>query len=239
MSFGRRLRGSPDVYWPAFVDVFVVLLAVAMLATPAPPPPPPIGPTCNAPSHCEVTIRPPSTKPEMTFEQFQDKRLTCRTITAAETIKRVVAAGTPVAVGASIRFVVPVTPVQSEDALPKVTKRIADSIVEAIFRSDLRLRLQQDPMSIRLSGVSVRKTSTRKDEAVSTSYAEQLQDYLAQALAGTKDSVQVTHEFTEHKSQQSPQVWINLSTALIDEARTRARTDWEQGLKPCPISPTS
>lgn len=242
MSFGRRLRGSQDVYWPAFVDLFVVLLAVAMLlATPAPPPrpSPPLGPICAAPNHCEAPLPLPSKKPEMTLEQFEEKRLTCRTRAATDTIKQVLTAETPVAAGTSIRFVVPLVSAQSGDALPKVTKQIADSIVEAIFRSNLRSRLQQEPISIRLSGVSVQTISSRNDEAVSNPYAEQLQDYLNKSLTGTNDPLHATHQFNEPRSQQNPQVWINLSMALIDEARTQARTDWEQGQKPCPISPKS
>jgi hypothetical protein len=175
----------------------------------------------------------------MTLEQFEEKRLTCRTRAAAETIKQVLTAEAPVAAGTSIRFVVPRIASQSLGSLPTVTKQIADSIVETIFRSDLRARIQKEPLSIRLAGVSVQTISSRNDEPVSNAYAEQLQDYLNQALTGTNEPLHATHQFNEPKSQQNPQVWINLSMALIDEARTQARTDWEQGEKPCPISPKS
>lgn len=239
MSFGRRMRGSQDIYWPAFVDVFMVLLAVAVLAAPIATPLPLPGPICAAPNRCVAPLLPPPIKPEMTLEQFEDKRLACRTRIAADEIRRVLTVVAPVPVGASIMFTVPPPPAQLGNALPERTEQVADSLVESIFHTDLRLRLEQQPTSIRLAGVSVQAVFSRKDEATSAAYAEQLQDYLAEALRRRNESFRVTHNFIEPPSQRSPQVWINVLMVLLDEAKTQATTDWEKGQKPCPISPKS
>src|SRR5215472_2766285 len=230
MSYRRRVRSRSDIYWPAFVDIFVVLLAVSLLALPEKPPP---GIMCNSPNHC---VPPEPKVTPMRSEQFLVKRLSCRLDIALRELKP--ALPNAVASGNSILVRIPGPPVQDGGGdLSEETKRTADTVKSALFDSGLRSHWSDDPVSIEITEVATEFVSGPQDQAASASYIARLHGYISTSLEAIRPSVSVAWSGTVRGSASRPQLFITIITALTEKARAQAEAERLAGMEPCPISP--
>ena len=227
MSYRRHVDGLHNVYWPAFVDIFVVLLAVSLLALPPREPPPPKKPPPPPPPKPTSIITP------MRPEQFRAKRLLCRLGLAVRelTVPNVEISGD------GIRIKVPGTLVETDLNLPKESKKLADEIKDNVFDSGLQSHWSKDPVSISITGVAVEFYSSADEYDASAVYARRLSGYLRDSLAGVKEPVRVTWSGTVYGSGVRSQVFITVHTSLTDRARAQAEDDRQDGMEPCPSSP--
>lgn len=232
MSYRRRLRSRSDIYWPAFVDIFVVLLAVSLLALPEKPPP---GVICNPPNHCALPPKsPPSPIIPMRSEQFRAKRLSCRLDIALGELKPSLPNIT--SSGDSIRLKLPPPPPEKGAELSEEVRSIADHLKSSVFDSDLRSRWRNDPISLDITELAIQFDSGPEDQ-VAAPYAGRLHDYVSHSLATISEPVPVRWRGSVNSSTVRPQLFIVISTTLTDNAKTQAEADRQTGTDPCPSSP--
>jgi hypothetical protein len=226
MRYRRHLDGRHDIHWPAFVDIFIVLMAVSLLAIPAPP----------VSRQGDSRRTPPKPPTPMTPEQFRDKRLSCRLGLAEGELKPMLPDSS--AAGGSIALKIPDLSLTGGAELPEKAKRLADDVRRAVFDSNLRSRWTSDPaISVKITGIAVQFVSGPDDYGAIEPYARQLYNYLKTRLANVSHPVAVTWLGTVRAATSRPQVSIVILTALTDQARDQAETDRQQGNKPCPSSP--
>jgi hypothetical protein len=233
MRYRRHLDGRHDIHWPAFVDIFIVLMAVSLLGIPTTPP-------ANHPSATNGQTVPtkagsPDTKiVKMRPDQFRDKRLSCRLVLAERELKLILPDSS--AAGGSIRVKIPGVSLTSGSELPGEAKQSADHIRGAIF--DLRSRWSSEPaISVNITKMAVRFDGGQDDCVARAIYAAKLRDHLSSLLPNADVPVTVEACRNSDRSGARPQVWIITYTELTGPAQVQAEADRQQGKEPCPISP--
>jgi hypothetical protein len=223
----HRSRIRADVYWPAFVDIFVVLFAISFLAAGVKPPPP----ICNPPNQCTLPPKAPpegnNKPPSMTREQYLYKRRLCHLNSAV--------AGLPASLKAYIsgdvlRIPVPGNLSDTGTDLPSESKNVVDQLKKSLFESGLT-KTWRDELSLELNDLTVHVDSIPGEYQAAESHAKRLKTYLDLTV------MPVTWRVTANPDLRRPQIYLAISSALSQSAQNQGMEDRNNGVEPCRSSP--